>query len=34
MNTLESLFVLAIVVTAGQFLWLELTWNRTPKRRK
>jgi len=33
MNTLESLMALAFIVTAVQFAWLEITWNRKPRRK-
>lgn len=26
MNTLEALFTLAVIVTVGQFAWLEIGW--------
>ena len=33
MNTLESLMALVFLVTAIQFAWLEINWNRTPRRK-
>lgn len=33
MNTLESLMALAFGITLCQFVWLEITWNRKPRRK-